>query len=112
MAHLGTIWGAIWAASGGDLGHLGAIWGSCGKLKKAYKTSVKHTILNLGYALLSHHDAPKIHKPHERHLEGSREHLGASCGPPWSHLGVLWELPAASWELYALASNDFRRTIQ
>ena len=48
-----------------------------------------------------------MHKPHECHLEGSREHLGASCGPPGSHLGVLWELPAASWELYGLASHDF-----
>ena len=56
---------------------------------------------------LTHHEAPRMHKPHECHLEGSREHLGASCGPPGSHLGVLWELPAASWELYALESKDF-----
>ena len=48
-------------------------------LKKGYKTCVKHTILNLGHALLTHHEAPRIHKPHECHLEGSWEHLGASC---------------------------------
>ena len=58
--------------------------------KKAYKTSVKHTILNLGYALRTHHEAPRTHKPHECHLEGPWEHLGASCGPSGSHLGVLW----------------------
>ena len=67
------------------------------KLKKAYKTCVKHTIIDLGHALLTHHEAPRIHKPHECHLEGFWEHLGASCGPSGSHLGqsgghlgVLW----------------------
>ena len=60
------------------------------KLTKAYKTFVKHTILDLGHALLTHHEAPRIHKPHECHLESSREHLGASCGPSGSHLGAIW----------------------
>ena len=50
-----------------------------GKLNKAYKTIVKHTILDLGHALLTYHEAPRIHKPHEVHLEGSWEPLGASC---------------------------------
>ena len=59
-----------------------------GLLKKAYKTSVKHTILDLGHALLTHPEAPKIHKLHEGHPEGSWEHLGASCGP--SHLEAIW----------------------
>ena len=65
--------------------------------KKAYKTYVKHTILNLVYALLNHHEAPRTHKPHECHLEGPWGHLGASCGPSGGHLslsgghqGVLW----------------------
>ena len=73
-----------------------------GKLKTTYKTNVKHTILDLGQALLTHHEAPRIHKPYECHLEGSWEHLGASCWLPGSHLGVLWELPrgliGAIWE--------------
>ena len=67
------------------------------KLKKPYKTCVKHTILNLGYALLNHREAPRTHKPHECHLEGPWGHLGASCGPSGGHLnpseghqGVLW----------------------
>ena len=68
------------------------------KLKKAYKTVVKHTIIDFVQALLTHHEAPRIHKPHECHLEGSWEHLGASCGLPGAHLGVLWELPGASSE--------------
>ena len=59
------------------------------KLKKPYKTCVKHTILNLGHALLTHHEAPRIHKPHKCHLEGSWEHLGASCGPSGGHLGAI-----------------------
>ena len=75
--------------------------------KQAYETNVNHIIRDVKHALLTHHEAPRMHKPHECHLEGSREHFGASCGPPGSHLGVLWELAAASWELYALASNDF-----
>ena len=58
-----------------------------GKLKKAYKTYVKHNILDLVQALLTHLEAPRIHKPHDRHLEGSWECLGASCGLPGSHLG-------------------------
>ena len=69
-----------------------------GKLKKTYKTCVKHTICDLGHALLTHPEAPRIHKPHECHLEGSWEHLGASCWPSGSHLGVLLELSGASWE--------------
>ena len=56
------------------------------KLKKPYKTCVKHTILNLGYALLNHREAPRTHKPHECHLEGPWGHLGASCGPSGGHL--------------------------
>ena len=70
-----------------------------GKLKKAYKTNVKHTILDLGHALLTHHEATRIHKPHQCHPEGSREHLGASFGPSGNHLEVLWELLDTSWEL-------------
>ena len=70
-----------------------------GKLKKAYKTCVKHTILDLGHALLTHHEATRIHKPHQCHPEGSREHLGASFGPSGNHLEVLWELLDTSWEL-------------
>ena len=70
-----------------------------GKLKKAYKTRVKHTILDLGHALLTHHEATRIHKPHQCHPEGSREHLGASCGPSGNHLEVLWELRDTSSEL-------------
>ena len=70
-----------------------------GKLKKTYKTSVKHTILDLGHALLTHLEAPRIHEPHEGHPEGSWEHLGASCGPSGSHLKVLLVLSRASWEL-------------
>ena len=58
------------------------------KLEKPYKTCVKHTILNLGHALITRYEAPRMHKPHECHLEGSGEHLGASCGPPGSHLVV------------------------
>ena len=69
-----------------------------GKLKKAYKTCVKHTILDLVQDLLTHHEAPRIHKPHECHLEGSWEHLGASCGPSGSNLGILLGLSGASWE--------------
>ena len=75
--------------------------------QKHYKTSVKSTIRDLGRALLDPPRGAKNAQAHECHLEGSREHLGASCGPPGSHLWILWELPAASWELYALASNDF-----
>ena len=69
------------------------------KLTKAYKTNVKHTILDLGHALLTHHEATRIHKPHQCHPEGSREHLGASFGPSGNHLEVLWELLDTSWEL-------------
>ena len=77
-----------------------------GLLKKAYKTCVKHTILDLGHALLTHLEAPRIHKLHEGHPEGSWEHLGASCGPSGSHLGVLLVLSGASWELgYAYKTN-------
>ena len=83
-----------------------------GRLKKAYKTCVKHTILNLGHALLTHHEAPRIHKPHECHLESSWEHLGVSCGPFGTHLEVLWELPAASWEHSGLSKTCLGRTIQ
>ena len=83
-----------------------------GKLKKAYKTCVKHTILNLGHALLTHHEAPRIHKPHECHPEGSWEHLGASCGPSGSHLEVLWELPGASWEHSGHSTTCLGRAIQ
>ena len=70
-----------------------------GKLTKPYKTCVKHTILDLGHALLTHHEATRIHKPHQCHPEGSREHLGASFGPSGNHLEVLWELLDTSWEL-------------
>ena len=80
--------------------------------QKHYKTSVKTPFVIWDVLCLTHHEAPRMHKPHECHLEGSREHFGASCGPPGSHLGVLWELAAASWELYALASNDFWIAIQ
>ena len=67
---------------------------------------VKHTILDLGQALLTHLEAPRIHEPHEGHPESSWEHLGASCGPSGSHLGVLLVLPWASWELgYAYKTN-------
>ena len=48
-----------------------------GKLKKAYQTYVKHTICDLGHALLTHHEATRIHKPHECHLEGSWQHIRA-----------------------------------
>ena len=60
------------------------------KLKKAYKTLRRHIILDLGHALLTHHEAQRIHKPHECHLDGSWEHLGASCGPSGNNLGVFW----------------------
>ena len=50
-----------------------------GQLKKAYKTSVKHTIIDLGHALLIHHEALRIHKPNACHLECSWDHLGATC---------------------------------
>ena len=73
-----------------------------GKLNKAYKTSVKHTIIDLGQALLTHHEAPRIHKPHECHPDSSWERRGASCGLSGIHLGVLWELLGAS-------SDDGRR---
>ena len=80
-----------------------------GELKQTYKPNVKHTFFNLAHAMLNHHEAPRIHKPHECHLEGSWEHFGASCGPSGSylgaiwgpsgdHLGVLWGFPGASWE--------------
>ena len=49
-----------------------------GKLNKAYKTIVKHTILDLGHALLTHHEAPSMHTPHKCHLE-------ASWAPSTSH---------------------------
>ena len=68
------------------------------KCVKTDKTSVKQPILDLGHALLTRHATPRMHKPHECHLEGSWGHLGASCGPYGSHLGVLWQLPGASWE--------------
>ena len=68
------------------------------KLKKEYKTLVTHIILDLGHALLTHHEAPRIHKPHECHLEGSWAHPWAPCGPSGSHLGVLFGLSGASWE--------------
>ena len=70
-----------------------------GKLNKAYKTCVKHTILDLGHALLTHDEAKIIHKPHQCHSEGSRKHLGASFGPSGNHLEVVWELLDTSWEL-------------
>ena len=87
---LGQSWGLMWPIWEPSGGNLGAIWWSCGKLKKAYKTFVKHTILYLGHALLTHHEAPRIHKLHECHLDGSWDHLGASCCPPGSHLGAIW----------------------
>ena len=74
-----------------------------GQLKTQYKTSVKRTIRDLGHSLLTHHGAPRMHKPHECHLEGSWKHLGASSEPPASYLGLLWELPAASWKPSGLA---------
>ena len=88
-----------------------------GKLKKAYKTCVKHTICDLGHALLTHHEAPRIHKPHKRHLEGSGEHLGASCWPSGSHLGVLLGSCGAPWKLeYAyktsVKSTNYRFRVQ
>ena len=77
-----------------------------GLLKKAYKTCVKHIILDLGHVPLTHPEAPRVHKLHEGHPEGSWEHLGASCGPSGSHLGVLLVLSKASWELgYAYKTN-------
>ena len=70
-----------------------------GKLTQTYNTSVKYTILDLGHALLTHHEATRIHKPHQCHPEGSREHLGASFGPSVKHLEALWGLLDTSWEL-------------
>ena len=52
-----------------------------GLLKKACKTYVKHTILDLGHALLTHPEAPRIHELHEGHPEGS---WGASWGLMWA----------------------------
>ena len=69
-----------------------------GKLKKRYKTYVKHTICNLGHALLTYHEAPRVHKPHECHLDGSWKHLAASCSPSGSHLGISLGHSGASWE--------------
>ena len=66
-----------------------------GQLNKHYKTSVKPTIRDLGHALLTHQEVQRMHKPHECHLEGSWEHLGASCGPSGGHLGaILWSCGA------------------
>ena len=51
-----------------------------GELNKAYKAFVKHTIRDLVQAMLTHHEATRIRKPHEEgHLESSWERLGASC---------------------------------
>ena len=58
-----------------------------GKLEKTNKTCLKLSILDLGHALLTHHEAPRIHKSHECHLEGSWEHLGA---PHIDHMGAIW----------------------
>ena len=79
-----------------------------GLLKKAYKTCVKHTILDLGHALLTHLEAPRIHKLHEGHPEGSWEHLGASCGPSGNHLWSSWELSGTSSEPYGNHSKVLR----
>ena len=95
---LGASWGliwAIWVPSGGLVGPSRGLMGAFWQFKNAYTTSVKHTNLDFVEALLTLHEAPRIYKPHECHLEGSWEHLGASCGPSGSHLGVLWELPGA-----------------
>ena len=58
-----------------------------GKLKQTAKTIVKHTILNVGHALLTHHEAPRTHKLHECDMEGSSEQLGVSCETSGCHLG-------------------------
>ena len=58
-----------------------------GLLKKAYKTMIKHNIIDLEQPLLTRHAAPRIHKHHGCYLEGSKERLKASCGPSGSHLG-------------------------
>ena len=78
-----------------------------GKLKKDYKTSVKHTICDLGHALLTHHYAPRMYKTQKSHLEGSWMHLGASCLPPGSHLGVTeaWKRHLAAVPLRILSSG-------
>ena len=52
----------------------------------------KHIIRALAHDLLNHNEAPRMHKPHECHLEGSWEHLGASCGLS----GALYGLVGAS----------------
>ena len=43
-----------------------------------------------------------MHELHECHLEGSGEHLGASCGPSGGNLNAIWRscggLLGASWE--------------
>ena len=61
---------------------------SRGRSKNTYKICVKHSILNLGHALLPHYEAPIINKPHEYHLEGSWGHLGASSEPSGGNLGA------------------------
>ena len=67
--------------------------------KKAYKACVKRTILNVEHALLTHSDTTGINNPHRCHPEGSRKHLGASCGPSGDHLEIVRELLDTSWEL-------------
>ena len=76
QCHLGGPWehlGASMLPSGGHLGacpgHMGTSW----QFKNVYKTKVKHTILHLGYALLTN---PK--------LTGT-----AVKAPSWSDLGSL-----------------------
>ena len=97
--------------------------------QKSLQNRVKHTILDLGHALLTYNEATRIHKPHECHPEGSREHLRVSFGTSgnhleilwelldnsrklsWSHLGVLWELSGDSWEPSSFKKTCFGRTI-
>ena len=82
-----------------------------GLLNKTYKTCVKQTILDLGHALLTHLEAPRIHKPHEGQPEGSEEHLGASGGPFGSNLGVLLVLSGTSWKLGYAYKTHVKSTI-
>jgi len=66
-----------------------------GKLHKMCKTYARSTIRDLGHALQTHHDAPRMHKPHQCHLKAP----GRTLGP---HVGI-WDpyggLVGASWEL-------------
>ena len=53
-----------------------------GTLKQAYHTCVKHTSLDLGHALLTHHEAPRIH---------SRVSPGGLLGTSWGLTWAIWE---------------------